>query len=145
MKLRTLFLFILVKGLFPFLFILQHFHPWDSYRLKKLRRFQFIFSWSDILRFMIKLIDVDLLWNSKLPFRVIIDFLGWLTKLVNLALRRNLHIIVALCVEFLILLFINFDSCCNLKNTSRLSVVRFFVLLLAVLLIFGVSFWLCNG
>ena len=145
MKLRTLFLFILVKGLFPFLFILQHFHPWDSYRLKKLRRFQFIFSWSDILRFMIKLIDVDLLWNSKLPFRVIIDFLGWLTKLVNLALRRNLHIIVALCVEFLVLLFINFDSCSNLKNASWLFVDNFFVLFLAVLLIFGASFRLCNG
>ena len=145
MKFRTLFLFILVKGLFPFLFILQHFHPWDSYWLKNFRRFKFIFGRSHILRFMIQLIDVDLLWNSKLPFCVIFDFLDWLTKLVNLALRSNLHIIVTLCVEFLILLFINFDSCCNLKNTSRLSVVRLFVLLLAVLLIFGVSLRLCNG
>ena len=65
---------------------------------------------------------------------------------INLAFGRNLYISIALGVKFLdVLLFIDSDSCSDLKNTSWLSFVLFFVLLLAVLLIFGVSFGLCNG
>ena len=146
MKLWTLFLLILVEVLLPFLFILQHFHPWDSYRLKEFRRLQFFFRWCDVFRFMIQLIDVDLLWNSKLPLHIIINFLIWIILFMYLAFGRNLHITVALCVEFLVLvLLIKFDSCGNLKNTSWLIIVPFSVLLLVILLIFGVSFGLCNG
>ena len=65
---------------------------------------------------------------------------------MNLAFGRNLHITVTLCVEFLIVvLLIKFDSCGNLKNTSWLYIIPFFVLFLTVLLIFGASFGFCNG